>query len=303
MARAVERIEQDLEALEEAIALLWAEFHSTYSQYLKLLGQGVRQQLILASYQVCTHGYPESFLALSFNQRQKLQEAVRRLGGQAQEEFLSHLEPSKRLPETDAMDIVEEAVNDAPVFDDEQPQAGNQEQLPEPFEMAISLDDALDAAEPDAIANSTPTKPEQLREWQEQLEQAIAQTLQTLSLDTNRILQKNGIIPDKLPPAVLEAAVQVEASEAGAGSPNLLNLLMEAESEGEKEDSTLTRIIAINLRLSEIEFADPTLSAGRNQIRKLSARVSSLQREYYKKQRERAVAQAEAAWRSSWFDG
>jgi hypothetical protein len=302
MARAVERIEQDLEALEEAIALLWAEFHSTYSQYLKLLGQGVRQQLILASYQVCTHGYPESFLALSFNQRQKLQEAVRRLGGQAQEEFLSHLEPSKRLPETDAMDIVEEAVNDAPVFDDEQPQAGNQEQLPEPFEMAISLDDALDAAEPDAIANSTPTKPEQLREWQEQLEQAIAQTLQTLSLDTNRILQKNGIIPDKLPPAVLEAAVQVEASEAGAGSPNLLNLLMEAESEGEKEDSTLTRIIAINLRLSEIEFADPTLSAGRNQIRKLSARVSSLQREYYKKQRERAVAQAEAAWRSSWFD-
>jgi hypothetical protein len=240
---------------------------------------------------------------LSFNQRQKLQEAVRRLGGQAQEEFLSHLEPSKRLPETDATDIVEEAVNDAPVFDDEQPQAGNQEQLPEPFEMAISLDDALDAAEPDAIANSTPTKPEQLREWQEQLEQAIAQTLQTLSLDTNRILQKNGIIPDKLPPAVLEAAVQVEASEAGAGSPNLLNLLMEAESEGEKEDSTLTRIIAINLRLSEIEFADPTLSAGRNQIRKLSARVSSLQREYYKKQRERAVAQAEAAWRSSWFDG
>ncbi|MDP8965814.1 MAG: hypothetical protein M3O33_17885 [Cyanobacteriota bacterium] len=303
MARAVERIEQDLEALEEAIALLWAEFHSTYSQYLKLLGQGVRQQLILASYQVCTHGYPESFLALSFNQRQKLQEAVRRLGGQAQEEFLSHLEPSKRLPQTDATDIVEEAVNDAPVFDDEQPQAGNQEQLPEPFEMAISLDDALDAAEPGAIANNTPTKPEQLREWQEQLEQAIAQTLQTLSLDTNRILQKNGIIPDKLPPAVLEAAVQVEASEAGAGSPNLLNLLMEAESEGEKEDSTLTRIIAINLRLSEIEFADPTLSAGRNQIRKLSARVSSLQREYYKKQRERAVAQAEAAWRSSWFDG
>jgi hypothetical protein len=123
-------------------------------------------------------------------------------------------------------------------------------------------------------------------------------------LDTNRLLQKNGIIPDKLPPAVLEAAVQVEASnDAAPGSPNLLNLLMEAENEdGEKEDSTLMRIVAINLRLSEIEFADPTLSAGRNQIRKLSARVSSFQREYHKKQRERAVAQAEAAWRSSWFD-
>jgi hypothetical protein len=302
MARAVERIEQDLEVLEEAIALLGAEFHSTYSQYLKLLGQAVRQQLILASYQVCTHGYPESFLGLSFNQRQKLQEAVRRLAGQAQEQLFSHLEPPKQLPETDATDIVEEAVNNAPVFDEEQPQASNQEQLPQPSDMAISLDDALDVVESGAIANHTPTKPEQLREWQEQLEQAIAQTLQTLSLDTNRLLQKNGIIPDKLPPAVLEAAIQVETSETTAGSPNLLNLLMEAESEGEKEDSTLTRIVAINLRLSEIEFADPTLSAGRNQIRKLSAKVSSIQREYYKKHRERAVAQAEAAWRSSWFD-
>lgn len=308
MARAIERIEQDLEALDEAIALLRAEFHSTYSQYLKLLGQSVRQQLIMASYQVCTQGYPEAFLSLSFDRRQKLQKAIRQLGGQAQEQLLLHLEePSKRLPQTEATDI-EQAASEEPLPELENTTsktvepAVNEEPLPEPFEIALDSDALPDTSEPAPIANSSLTKPEQLREWQERLEKAIAQTLQTISLQTNRLLQSNSIIPDKLPPAVLEAAVQVEGSEVTPGSPNLLNLLMEAETEGEKEDSTITRIIAINLRLSEIEFADPTLSAGRNQIRKLSARVNTLQREYYKKQRERAIAQAEAAWRSSWFD-
>lgn len=309
MARAIERIEQDLEALDEAIALLRAEFHSTYSQYLKLLGQSVRQQLIMASYQVCTQGYPEAFLSLSFDRRQKLQQAIRKLGGQAQEQLLLHLEeqPSKPLPQTEATDI-EQAASEEPLPELENipsntvEQAANEEPLPELLENALDSDAVPDTSEPALIANSSLTKPEQLREWQERLEKAIAQTLQTISLQTNRLLQSNSIIPDKLPPAVLEAAVQVEGSEVTPGSPNLLNLLMEAETEGEKEDSTITRIIAINLRLSEIEFADPTLSAGRNQIRKLSARVNTLQREYYKKQRERAIAQAEAAWRSSWFD-
>lgn len=77
---------------------------------------------------------------------------------------------------------------------------------------------------------------------------------------------------------------------------------METDDEDEKEDSTLTRITAVNLRLAEIEFADSQLLAGRNQIRKLSERVGTLQRQYHKKRRERAVAQAEAEWRSSWFD-
>lgn len=287
----VERIEQDLAALLEAIALLRVDFHTTYGQYLKLLGQAVRQQLILASYQICTQGYPESFLGLSFNQRHNLQQAIRKLGGEVQTQLLSHLEPSKPLPDKETETV-----------EDEQMLLSNQEQL-SAFEM-MQTDEILDISESTETVSAPPFQPKQLLEWQEQLEVAIAQTLKDLSLDTNRLLQKNGIIPDKLPPAVLEAAVQVEAStEAVAGSPNLLNLLMEAENDDdEKEDSTLMRIVAINLRLSEIEFADPTLSAGRNQIRKLSARVSSFQREYHKKQRELAVAQAELAWRSSWFD-
>jgi hypothetical protein len=302
MARAVERIEQDLATLEEAIALLASELYSTYSKYLTFLGQAVRQQLILASYQVCTHGYPESFLSLSFNHRQKLQQSLRQLGEQAQEQLLSHLERSKNFTKTEATDEPEQTVGESPV-NSEQPQEQAQEQLPKPFEMTVGSDAPPDALETPGSRHTPPTKPEQLVRWQEQMEEAIAQTLQTISLETNRLLQRTGIIPDKLPAAVLEAAAKVEASGEGTpGSPNLLNLLMETDSDGDSEDSTLTRIVAINLRLSEIEFADPTLSAGRNQIRKLSVRVTTIQREYHKKLRERAVAQAEAAWRSSWFD-
>lgn len=303
MARAVEQIEQDLEALEEAIALLRAEFHTVYSQYLKLLGQAVRQQLILVSYQVCTHGYPESFLRLSFNQRQKLQQALRKLGGQVQEQLLSHLEPSEQFTKTEATDETEPTPVEFPASS-EQPHQTTQEQFPETLDIPVESEAPPIASETTEITKTASSKSEELEQWQEQLEEAIAQTLQTISMETNLLLQQNGIIPDKLPAAVLEAAAKADASgETTPGSPNLLNLLMETQNEGEEEDSTVMRIVAINLRLSEIEFADPALSASRNQIRNLLAKGKKLNREYHKKQRERSVAEAEAAWRSSWSEG
>jgi hypothetical protein len=216
--------------------------------------------------------------------------------------LLSHLERPKNLTEIAATDKPEPTPQQLPV-DLEPLQELTQESLIEAVERPADTDVSPDTPQTPKIANTPPTKPEELAQWQEQLEQAIAQTLQTISLEANRLLQQSGIIPEKLPAAVLEAAAKVEASgEASPSSPNLLNLLMETESEDNSDDSTLTRIVAINLRLSEIEFTDPALSAARNQIRNLSAKGSKLRREYHKKQRERAVAQAEAAWRSSWFD-
>lgn len=302
MARPVEQIEQDLETLEEAIALLRAEFHSVYSQYLKLLGQAVRQQLILTSYQICTHGYPESFLSLSFNQRQKLQQTLRKVGGQAQEELLSHLNLSEKLTEAEPTDETEQTLEQLPVSS-EQPDQSYQEELTETLDRPVESETLAKSSESTQLTKTASSKAQELEQWQEQLEEAIAQTLQTLSMQTNLLLQQNGIIPGKLPPAVLEAAAKADASgETTPGSPNLLNLLMETQNEGEEEDSTIMRIVAINLRLSEIEFADPALSASRNQIRNLLGKGNKLHREYHKKQRERSVAEAEAAWRSSWSE-
>ena len=302
MARAVEQIEQDLETLDEAIALLRAEFHSVYSQYLRLLGQAVRQQLIMTSYQICTHGYPESFMRLSFSQRQKLQQTLRKLGGKAQQELLSHLKPSDNVTETEATDETEPTLEQLPVSS-EQPDQSHQEELPETLDTPVESETPAKSSETTQNTKTASSKAQELEQWQEQLEEAIAQTLQTISMETNLLLQHNGIIPGKLPAAVLEAAAKADAScETSPGSPNLLNLLMETQNEGEEEDSTLMRIVAINLRLSEIEFADPALSASRSQIRNLLAKTNKLRREYHKKQRERSVAEAEAAWRSSWSE-
>ena len=49
MAKTVGQIDRELRDLEQQTAALAAEFYTTYSSYLKLLEQVVRQQLILAS--------------------------------------------------------------------------------------------------------------------------------------------------------------------------------------------------------------------------------------------------------------
>lgn len=273
MAGSVERIERDLAVLEEAIAEIAKEFYSSYSSYLAALGQALRQQLILATYHLCTQGYPNQFLHMSFSQRQQLQQSLRRLAEQTKETLLAQL----RSPNQSV--VLSTLTHDS--------NNGNAEELAPP-----------------TAPEETPIKdPKALVMWQEELEAAIAKILQGISRDSNRLLQQAGILSKKLPEPVLEAAAKVEATAEGiAGPPNLLNLVIEAESDAELQSSTVTHIIAIHLRLSEIEFADPTTISLRHQIRSLSARLNTIERDYQKKQRERAIAEAEAAWRASWFD-
>ncbi|MFP4119927.1 hypothetical protein [Coleofasciculus sp.] len=45
MVSAVERIEQDLGKMEEAIAYLASQLHDSYATYLTVLGQTVQKQL------------------------------------------------------------------------------------------------------------------------------------------------------------------------------------------------------------------------------------------------------------------
>jgi len=298
MARAVEQIERDIAALEEVVSAIAAELRTAYTSYLKALGQAMRQQLILASYHLCTQGYPKAFLGLSFSQRQQLQQAIRKLGQHAAEQLLADIN-------TEELGVSEEGLIEIPV--------GIQAIQNNPFvQESEEILDATTGITGSAITPTTTSQnssshvssPEQLAQWQQNLEAAIAYTLKTLSLETNSLLQQARILPQKLPAPLLEAAASAsEASaEVMAGPPNILNLLIEAENYEESEDSTVTQIIAIHLRLAEIEFADVNVRAARNQIRNLEVRVSSLGREYQNKQRERIVAEAETAWRTSWFD-
>ncbi|MCC5637207.1 hypothetical protein LC593_15340 [Nostoc sp. CHAB 5844] len=272
MARAIERIDRDLAMLEEALRAIAAELQSAYTIYLTLLGEAVRKQLILASYHLCTQGYPENFLKLSLNQRQKLQQAIRKLGKQLSEQLLTY-------------------VNGEAVSENEDVAENNE-------------DDEGELVAQNSISDTpNSSNPVELAKWQNSLEELTQQALKKISHDANVLLQQADILPKKVPEPILEAAAA--ASEAAAevmpGPPNLLNLVIEIDNE-QDEESNLTQIITINLRLGEIEFADATLASSRKQIRNILVQLQTLGREYQKKQRERSIAEAEAAWRSSWYE-
>lgn len=289
MARAIERIERDIAALKEAIRAIATELQSAYASYLNTLGLAVRKQLILASYHLCTQGYPENFLHLSLNQRQQLQQAIRKLGQVASEQLLTCIK-SEEVGEdgTDGTDGTDEG-------DEGDGQDG---------EVTSSSPVKLGTSTPEPVTLDT-SNPIELAKWQHNLEEVMQEILKKLSHDANLLLQKAGVLPKKLPEPILAAAAAA-ASEASAevmpGPPNLLNLVIEIENEQQSEDSELAQIMAINLRLGEIEFADVTLSSERRQIRSILVQINKLGREYQKKHRERAIAEAEAAWRASWFE-
>ncbi len=274
MAGSINRIEQDIATLEDAIARIAQEFDQGYEAYLTALGQAVRQQLVLASYHLCTQAYPEAFLALSVSERQKLQQGLRHLGKQAQQ-ILTEL-PQKSF-------VLEPAVGEVI-------QADHEEQ--EEDELPINV--------PVVLERNTP---ERLLHWQETIEKGIVLIFRTLSKDTNLLLQRSGILSPKVPEAVLEAASTAEASaEAMAGPPNLLHIMIETEDEEEEQSAMVTKLTALHLRLGEIEFADATVMSRRHQLRNLAGQLSGIRREYQKKLREKAIMEAESAWRSSWYE-
>jgi hypothetical protein len=374
MVKAVAQLEQELAVLDQTVAAIARAFHEAYQQYLKALGAATRQQLILASYHICTRGYPDQFLALPLPDRQTLQQTLRQLAQQAETELIGCLTPVISAkpnwallpgqknpfdfePDLEAAQQPDAALADPEPFDasaegspfpqPENPQpsewGSSQEQPSEAFQSSSLADSPADSsadssAEPapsveqdgeaaasptDAnhpLANlllserlaarlgrataasprsSNPLHPKQIAQWQSQLEDEIVEVLQNISHATNQVLQQTGILPNRLPEPILEVAAKADlSSETTASPPNLLNLLVEADAEDEK--SALTQVIAVRLRLAEIEFGDAATAAQRSRLRHLTAQLVKLGREYQRKQKERAVAQAEAAWRSSW---
>lgn len=333
MVRTIQQIERDIESLDAAVEAIAQDFHAAYESYLKLLSTSVRKQLILAAYHLCTQGYPESFLRLSVSQRQQLQEDLKRLAQNAQQDLMALLDPESLACREAALRLSASADEAGDHAAQEQAflkalqltEAGESEEIvivqvgPEAEGEAEAEEDAhhSEAAKPEPpsaasettadAANEALTAPPftplaQLVQWREQVEAGILTVLQTLSLAANHLLYQAGILPQKLPAQVIEAATKAAvASEMTSSSPNLLNLMVEAKNETSNQVE-VTRILAIRLRLSELEFGDMMLTTGRSKLRGLSSRLNQLQRDYQKRRREWAIAQAELAWRSTWFD-
>lgn len=265
MVEVIKQIEQDISTLKEGVAAIAEEIHSLYASYLSTLSQAVQQQLILASFRICTQAYPEAFLSLPLQEQQELQQALQHLGQEAEQQLQTVLQ---LLP----------------------------------------------------IAGSDATDPDKLVEAISQLESALVEELQQISQVANRTLENFHLLSATAVEIALEVAAKAEAlAGAVGGPPNLLTAIMEeadsapeesllmsvesldqiANPESNQQESAI-EIVAIYLRLAEIEFVDSTVMAWRNRLRKLSTRLTGLQRQLAKKQRERMVAEAEAVWRASW---
>ncbi|MCT7954616.1 hypothetical protein [Laspinema palackyanum] len=287
MARPLELIDQDIAELEQAAQDLAGQFQKSYSHYLTALGQAVRQQLILAGYHICTQGYPEHFLDLSLSQKQQLQSQLRSIVTKAEAEAIALVEDPN--PEDSPVVLIVEGLSEAGT----------------PPEDISLVEEEQELTPLEEIAD-----PENLSNWQDRIESGIVKLLQQVSHDTNQVLHAAGIGSKNLPAMLLEAAEKLPNNEAIGGPPNLVTLTLEAQGTEDLPQmpglASLLKgpvhIMAVHLRLTDLEFADSRLSASRGQIRNLSGRLNSLKRDYHQKQRERAIAQAESAWRASWFE-
>ena len=290
------RIVQEIATLEEAIAHLASEFDQVYQNHLTVLGKVLRQELILACYHICTQAYPDAFLRLSFREREKLQQDLKNLAIASQNKLQNLVvQVNGDLHNDDDDDDDNDDDNDDDDNDDD-----------DDFDLEEESAKEEKAEESHAIVLSIRT-PEQLIRWQEAIEKGLIQIIKNLSQNANRRLQQSSILPKRLPEQVLEAASKAEAAgETIPGPKNLLTLVLETvqSEEGENNgiETTTLHIVAIHLRLGEIEFSEGNLNASRHQIRNLSAKLHNLRRDYQKKLRERAVVEAESAWRASWYD-
>ncbi|EFA71497.1 conserved hypothetical protein [Raphidiopsis brookii D9] len=263
MTRTVERIEEDINKLKQNFSSVATELQKNYADYLVQLGESTHKQLILAVYHLCTKGYAEKFLHLSLNQRQQLQQSARQLGRKAAQQLLVYLE------------------------------------IKRPENMENTENPPLEVPQVKSLDFSNPIE---VVQWHRNVEEGIQNTLKTVSLEANLLLQKAGLLPKKLPEPILAAAASEATTEVIAGPPNLLNLVIEITNEKESEDSTLTQLVTVNLRLGDIEFADQKLLEKSKQIRVILLQINKLAKEYNKKHQELKIAQAESAWRASWFD-
>ena len=331
MAKPIQQIKQDLEILQTTVAEAATELQKLYDEYLNTLSQSVKRQLVLASYQLCTQIYPESFLKLSFKQRQQLQQEIREIGQEVAEflQQINNIEQNPSSPEQAELNLLAEMIKNLPLSklsnqetttdeaklptsensDDEEvtPEiiiAGDQSNIQELAEHLENL--AAEELESDKPQEINFNNPEHLVFWQRKIEKNLKQSLDRISRKTNKSLQEANIIPNRLPAKVIDVAIQAHEF-AGNGSkvsslPNILNLAVETEKESKSKKNQVAQISVLRLRLSEIEFTDTTVSLQRKKIRNFSKTIDQLRQQYRAKKREYARAEAEAAWRAGWYE-
>lgn len=339
MARSIRQIQQELEQIKESVTESAQELQALYDNYIACLSESAQKQLILAGYQLCTQIYPEAFLAMSLNQRQKLQQSLRKLGQEMKPLLTKKPTAEELTQEQSDLNLIAEMLQNLPLSRAKDPKQ-DPEESPKNEDSNNNLleDETLDSAttimleqEDDLVAeeiqefswdrlqdlanqqSNVPqieeidlSNPHHLILWHKRVETRIRKTLDDASRKANKYLQEFNIIPSRLPSKVIDVAIVAGESNSSNGKlrsvPNILNLIVETDKKQKAKKLNAAHISLLRLRLSEIEFADAKLSSQRNEIRTLLKKIQQLGSWDKEKKHEYAKAEADAVWRSSWYE-
>lgn len=317
----IQNLKREINAIESKTEGLVAQIQEAYGEYLDRLGLTVQRQLIAACYHLCTQLFPDVFLQLKYSDREKMQRSLQSLAEEAKESltlaalgtrvleepntenedlFLDSLETEVDAEDSDSSEAEED------FLEEEEAQEAAAAAAPESDSATDNPDSDPSPPQPDPGQPPSLTNPQVLVDWYSEIEQALADVLRTVSQKATQVLEQAGIIHNQLPSPLLEVATQSEAAEnLGSDHPNILNLVVEMgkiSDEGRKSSTQRIEIIAVYLRLSDLEFTDTYLVSHRNKLRSQFQQLKSLSKIYHKRSREYSIAQAEAAWRSSWLE-
>ncbi len=140
--------------------------------------------------------------------------------------------------------------------------------------------------------------------WVERMERGISQRLRQSSQRMTRTLEKSNVLNNELPDGLLEAAVRPDGDhedDSDSNMPHVLSLRLNAAGKDNRprRDKSI-RIVAIYLRLSEIEFATPGVMAWRNQLRNQVKQLRRLSKDYQDCKHAQCVVKAQELWRNGW---
>jgi len=302
MVRPIQQIETDLETLENQVRVIAQKIEKADEEYIEQLGETLQNQLVFSVYQICTQEYPEGFLKLSLSQQQALQKQIRDLGQEAQANLKLG---GAVLQQIEWNDEQAEALEE--MLSEQESVTEDSETRTENDVNAEALQRLLNSGQQEA-SNSEDNSPEQVRLWCHLQVEAITLILENVSSQANEILQKAGILPQEFPKEIIDAAVHSEGTGVMSNrSPGVLHLTLELERKHQSgsshnDENEVIQLAIVRLRAGELEFVTPHLNTKRRALRHLEQQLQQLDEQYRKLTRERAIAQAELAWRSSWHE-
>ena len=323
MTKSIQQVKQELEKLESTVADTAIELEELHRDYLNLLSQSLKQQLILACYQICTQLYPQSFLDLSLSEKQNLQQNLRQIGIELEPDLMQIIEQKELEPEPIDLNLMAKLLENLPKSKPSPEEKDSKAEID--LELVKAELENIEFIEIDAGAEDRedleadvvePPKekidfknPQHLTQWHKQIDRNIKKTLDSSSRKVNKYLQESEILPSGIPSKVIDVAMQADSAKGmrnNASQPNIphvLHIALESNREPKsKSPKNLVQISLLRLRLAELEFHNPLLNAKRGQIRNLLGKIKKLNSKYKAIKQEAAVIEAQAAWRSSWYE-